>query len=80
MSDEQTTQPADTALSGKALMDKIASMEAEITRLKTNPENRPMTIQCNVCGDVLEEGKRCERHPNDKVNHVRDDGVLAKQI
>ncbi len=66
--------------SNKEVMDKIASMEAEIVRLKTNPNDRPTTIQCNVCGDLVEDGKRCPKHPNDKVNHVRDDSVLAKQV
>lgn len=29
-----------------------------------------MQIHCNTCGAHCPDGKKCPRHPNDKVNHV----------
>lgn len=68
--------------------EKIARMEAEINRLKTNPHNYSVKTICNVCGDEVTD--RCPRHPDDKTNHVREatdvekgerrgDFVLVKQ-
>jgi hypothetical protein len=75
MDGEQNQQPATPTDS-----DRIAKLEAEIVRLKTNPRDLPVRVHCNVCGVDVKDGERCERHPNDKLNHVREDDVLAKQV
>lgn len=79
MSDEAQTESKPLA-SDADIRDQIAAMQAEIVRLKTNPRDLPVRIHCNVCGDDVEDGKRCSKHPNDKLNHVREDSVLAKQV
>lgn len=48
---------------------RIAAMQMEIDKLKTNPHNFATTAICNVCGDVVTE--KCPRHPNDVTNHFR---------
>lgn len=60
--------------------DRIAKLEAEIIRLRTNPRDLPVRIHCNVCGDDVKDGERCPKHPTDKLNHVREDNVIAKQV
>lgn len=60
------------APNGKELQAQIASMQAEIARLQTNPRNLPTIQVCNVCGETVADGKRCARHPYDKVNHIRE--------
>lgn len=50
---------------------RITAMQAEIDRLKTNPHNYDTTQICNGCGVEVKDGTRCERHPNEPINHVR---------
>lgn len=85
MSDEQQTSSFNPDDKTQVLA-KIEAMEAEISRLKTNPRDLPTSIHCNVCGEPVAADQRCRRHPNDKCNHVREglpgepSIVLVKQV
>lgn len=50
---------------------RIAALEAQLETLKTNPHNFELSRICNTCGEPVEEGKKCVKHPNDVVNHFR---------
>lgn len=87
MSDENTTvTPVTTPAPAPSADERIKALENELARMRTNPRNLPTVLTCNVCGDKVEEGKRCSRHPFDLVNHLREglpgepDIVLVKQV